>query len=202
MNIKRIISLLLALVMVLGFAACELDQETVELAVDVAEVLLTESEETAGEPSPEEAPEAPVDESPAPPAEEEAAAPAEEEEAEAPAIDEFGVYITKEDVALYLHTYGRLPDNFMTKNEARDLGWEGGGLDPYADGMCIGGDRFGNYEGLLPEQDGRTYRECDIDTLDASSRGAKRIVFSNDGLIYYTEDHYESFTLLYGDENQ
>ena len=202
MNIKRIISLLLALVMVLGFAACELDQETVELAVDVAEVLLTESEETAGEPSPEEAPEAPVDESPAPPAEEEAAAPAEEEEAEAPAIDEFGVYTTKEDVALYLHTYGRLPDNFMTKNEARDLGWEGGGLDPYADGMCIGGDRFGNYEGLLPEQDGRTYRECDIDTLHASSRGAKRIVFSNDGLIYYTEDHYESFTLLYGDENQ
>lgn len=60
--------------------------------------------------------------------------------------------------------------------------------------------RFGNYEGLLPEADGRTYTECDIDTLGADSRGAKRIVFSNDGLIYYTEDHYKSFELLYGEE--
>ena len=60
--------------------------------------------------------------------------------------------------------------------------------------------RFGNYEGLLPEADGRTYAECDIDTLGADSRGAKRIVFSNDGLIYYTEDHYETFELLYGEE--
>jgi guanyl-specific ribonuclease Sa len=58
--------------------------------------------------------------------------------------------------------------------------------------------RFGNYEGLLPEADGRSYTECDIDTLHQDSRGAKRIVFSNDGLIYYTDDHYESFTLLDG----
>lgn len=70
----------------------------------------------------------------------------------------------------------------------------------YAPGKCIGGSRFGNYEGLLPEADGRTYTECDIDTLGADSRGAKRIVFSNDGLIYYTEDHYKSFELLYGEE--
>lgn len=111
-----------------------------------------------------------------------------------------GVYTTKEDVALYIHTYGELPQNFMTKDEARDLGWEGGGLEDYAPGMCIGGDRFGNYEGLLPDADGRSWTECDIDTLGADSRGAKRIVFSNDGLIYYTDDHYESFTLLYGEE--
>ena len=52
----------------------------------------------------------------------------------------------------------------------------------------------------MPEADGRTYTESDIDTLDADSRGAKRIVFSNDGLIYYTEDHYKSFELLYGEE--
>ena len=58
------------------------------------------------------------------------------------------------------------------------------------------------YTALLPEADGREYTECDIDTLHASKRGAKRIIFSNDGLIYYTDDHYESFTLLYGDENQ
>ena len=84
--------------------------------------------------------------------------------------------------------------------EAQALGWPGGSLEPYAPGKCIGGSRFGNYEGLLPEKEGRTYTECDIDTLGAESRGAKRIVFSNDGLIYYTGDHYESFELLYGEE--
>ncbi len=116
------------------------------------------------------------------------------------AIDEHGVYISKDDVALYIHTYGRLPENFISKKDAQDLGWSGGSLEPYAPGKCIGGSRFGNYEGLLPEKPGRTYTECDIDTLGKSSRGAKRIVFSNDGLIYYTDDHYEHFTLLYGEE--
>ena len=134
-----------------------------------------------------------------PPAE---TAPVETPPAETPteaALSEDGSYTTKEDVALYIHLYGRLPDNFITKREAEQLGWSGGALEPYAPGMCIGGNRFGNYEGLLPEADGRSYTECDIDTLGASKRGAKRIVFSNDGLIYYTEDHYESFELLYGD---
>ena len=112
-------------------------------------------------------------------------------------LDEDGTYTTKEDVALYIHLYGELPLNFMTKKHARALGWEGGSLEPVAPGMCIGGDHFGNYEGLLPED--REYTECDIDTLGAKSRGAKRIVFSDDGLIYYTEDHYESFELLYGE---
>lgn len=115
-------------------------------------------------------------------------------------IDEDGAYTTKDDVALYIHTYGHLPDNFITKKDAQALGWPGGSFEPYAPGKCIGGSRFGNYEGLLPEADGRTYTECDIDTLGADSRGAKRIVFSNDGLIYYTEDHYKSFELLYGEE--
>lgn len=117
------------------------------------------------------------------------------------ALPENGSYTTKEDVALYIHTYGHLPDNFITKKEAQNLGWPGGDLEPYAPGKCIGGSRFGNYEGLLPEAKGRTYTECDVDTLGAKSRGAKRIVFSNDGLIYYTGDHYESFELLYGDES-
>jgi guanyl-specific ribonuclease Sa len=115
-------------------------------------------------------------------------------------IDEDGTYTSKEDVALYIYTYGHLPDNFITKKEAEKLGWSGGSLEPYAPGKCIGGSRFGNYEGILPEKDGRTYTECDIDTLGADKRGAKRIVFSNDGLIYYTEDHYTTFELLYGDE--
>lgn len=116
-----------------------------------------------------------------------------------PELPEDGSYTSKEDVALYLHLYGHLPDNFITKKEAQALGWPGGSLEPYAPGMCIGGSYFGNYEGLLPEKDGRTYTECDIDTLGAKSRGAKRIVFSNDGLIYYTGDHYASFELLYGE---
>ena len=119
---------------------------------------------------------------------------------DAPQLDPDGSYTTKEDVALYIYSYGCLPPNFITKDEARDLGWEGGGLDDYAYGMCIGGDRFGNYEGLLPEASGRKWTECDIDTMHKNSRGAKRIVFSNDGLIYYTNDHYESFVLLYGEE--
>ena len=115
------------------------------------------------------------------------------------AIAEDGAYTTKEDVSLYLYTYGHLPQNFITKSEARALGWSGGGLDDYDYGKCIGGDRFGNNEGLLPESGGRDYYECDIDTLHGDSRGAKRIVFSDDGLIYYTDDHYETFTLLYGE---
>lgn len=112
---------------------------------------------------------------------------------EAP-IPEDGVYDSKEEVALYIHTYGRLPANYITKAEARELGWEGGSVEAYAPGMCIGGDRFGNYEGILPEGN---YTECDIDTLGYGSRGSRRIVFSDDGRIYYTHDHYESFERLY-----
>ena len=115
-------------------------------------------------------------------------------------VQEDGIYDSKEDVALYIHLYGHLPSNYITKKEAQKLGWEGGSLEPYAPGNCIGGSYFGNYEELLPVAEGREYTECDIDTLGAEKRGAKRIVFSNDGLIYYTEDHYESFELLYGEE--
>lgn len=123
-----------------------------------------------------------------------------ESSTESAVIDENGSYTSKDDVALYIHVYGHLPSNFITKKEAEKLGWSGGSLEPYAPGKCIGGDRFGNYEGLLPKKTGRGYTECDIDTLGKKSRGAKRIVFSNDGLIYYTDDHYASFTLLYGEE--
>ena len=71
---------------------------------------------------------------------------------DAAVIDEDGSYFDKENVALYIHTYGKLPDNFITKDEARDLGWEGGSVEKYAPGKAIGGDRFGNYEGLLPKK--------------------------------------------------
>jgi len=114
-------------------------------------------------------------------------------------LPEDGSYYSKDEVALYIHQYGKLPDNFMTKKQAEKLGWSGGSLEKYAPGKVIGGSQFGNREGLLPSKEGRVYYECDIDTLGESKRGAKRIVFSNDGLIYYTEDHYESFELLYGE---
>ncbi len=116
------------------------------------------------------------------------------------ALPEDGSYTERDDVALYLLTYGHLPGNFITKAEARALGWPGGGLEEYAPGKCIGGDEFGNYEGILPDVPGRTYYECDIDTLGADSRGTKRLVYSDDGSIYYTADHYETFTLLCGED--
>ena len=188
MRMKQWIALLLALCALLCLTACEVDGDDIAAAVriasEVASVLeddtpaedaeLPQETETPGKPDAVEAPEAPD-----------------------AALDPDGWYTTKEDVALYLYTYGELPGNFITKSEARALGWEGGGLDGYADGKSIGGDSFGNYEGILPDG---VYHECDIDTMHASSRGAKRIVYSTDGRIYYTEDHYESFTLLYGEE--
>ena len=131
----------------------------------------------------------------------EASQPVESQQPEEPELlDIDGTYDSKEEVALYLYQYGCLPSNYMTKKQARALGWSGGSLEDYAPGMCIGGDKFGNREGLLPDAQGRKYTECDIDTLGADERGAKRIVFSNDGLIYYTPDHYASFELLYGEE--
>lgn len=115
-------------------------------------------------------------------------------------LDESGSYDDRENVALYIHLYGKLPSNYITKEAAEDLGWNGGSVEKYAPGKCIGGSRFGNYEGKLPKKSGRVYYECDIDTLGESSRGAKRIVYSNDGLVYYTSDHYVTFELLYGEE--
>lgn len=109
-------------------------------------------------------------------------------------------YDDKDRVALYLHLYGELPPHFITKKEAQALGWSGGEVEDFSLDAAIGGDVFGNYEGLLPRKKGRKYYECDIGTVGRRSRGSKRIIWSNDGLIYYTDDHYESFTLLYGEE--
>lgn len=108
-----------------------------------------------------------------------------------------GVYTDKEHVAAYIKSFGRLPQNYITKGEAKKLGWQSRGtLDKVAPGKSIGGDRFGNYEKLLPDKVGRLWRECDIDYV-RGGRGGKRLVYSNDGLIYYTGDHYRSFTRLY-----
>jgi len=113
------------------------------------------------------------------------------------AIAEDGWYYTAEEVSEYLVTYGYLPGNFITKKEARELGWDGGSVEKYAPGCAIGGDVFQNREGTLPKLEGITYYECDINTDGGKPRGAERIVFSDDGWLYYTPDHYETFELLY-----
>lgn len=115
-----------------------------------------------------------------------------ETDADLPEYGEY--YYDLENVVLYLTLYDELPDNYITKSEARDLGWQGGSVEDYLPGAAIGGDRFGNREGLLPEAPGRSYTECDIDTLGYGSRGARRLVFSSDGLYFYSSDHYESFS--------
>ena len=116
-------------------------------------------------------------------------------------LEEDALYYTPEDVALYLYTFDELPLNYLTKEEARELGWvvSEGNLWDVADGMVIGGDYFGNREGLLPEDPNRDYYEADVNYF-GGFRGAERLVYSDDGLIYYTDDHYDSFTLLYGEE--
>ena len=113
-------------------------------------------------------------------------------------VEKDGSYTTPEDVAEYIHTFGTLPKNFITKSDAKALGWDSskGNLWDVAEGKSIGGDYFGNYEGLLPKADGRKYTECDVN-YSGGYRGSERIIFSNDGLIFYTNDHYKTFTQLY-----
>ena len=115
-----------------------------------------------------------------------------------PAMDESGRFTAPEDVAAYLHTYKHLPSNFIIKQKAMDLGWESelGNLWDVTDECSIGGDVFGNREGLLPKKTGRIWYECDVN-YDGGFRGAERVVYSSDGLIYYTKDHYQTFSQLY-----
>ncbi len=116
-------------------------------------------------------------------------------------VEPEGEYSDRDHVALYIHLYGELPSNYITKEEARALGWDSskGNLWEAAPGKSIGGDVFGNREGLLPKKKGRRYYECDIN-YEGGYRGGERIVFSDDGLVYYSEDHYENFELLYNGE--
>ncbi|MCI9166149.1 MAG: ribonuclease [Oscillospiraceae bacterium] len=188
---RKLLSLLLAVCAALPLAGCGgLDVGIIGGGDGPTEIILDGAGYSFEEP--EDAPETDLDVQPAGPE----ALP----EEEAAAIDEDGTYNSVEDVSLYLHTYDHLPENYITKSEARNLGWTGGSVEQVAPGCAIGGDRFGNREGILPAAQGRSYYECDIGTIGESSRGAKRLVYSDDGLIYYTEDHYETFTLLYGEE--
>ncbi|HLQ99382.1 MAG TPA: ribonuclease domain-containing protein [Sphingobacterium sp.] len=103
--------------------------------------------------------------------------------------------LTEESVVIaYLKEHQKLPDYYINKKEAKQLGWipSKGNLCEVLPGKAIGGDYFGNFEGNLPMQKGRKYYEADIN-YNCGRRGAERIVFSNDGLIYITKDHYNSF---------
>ncbi len=102
-------------------------------------------------------------------------------------------------VALYIHTWKHLPSNYMTKKEARKIGWKRGPLSKVKKGMSIGGDIYGNYEGNLP--DDYVYRECDLNTNGKKKRKTERLVYSEGGeYVYYTDDHYQTFELLYGED--
>lgn len=184
-KIRRYVSMLMLLLMTISLWGCgsipeEMQQVVTDTVTDYLESEITEA------PSSEERGQGPFTPTPT--------------QEPTPEIDESGWYYSAEDVGLFLHVYGRLPDNFITKEEAGELGWTGGSVEKFKPGFAIGGSKFGNREGLLPKAEGRQYYECDIDTDGGKSRGAKRIVYSNDGLIFYTEDHYESFTQLYGEE--
>ena len=188
---KKWLSLLLAVLLLFSFTACT--QEEVDTTLEILDAVVSALPEEEKSPAPQ--PEETLPDSQAPPAVE-----------DAPTVcpislPEDGEYDDKNNVALYIHLYGKLPSNYVTKKDAEALyGWQGGALDVIAPGKAIGGSYYGNYEGLLPDADGREWTECDIGTIGQTKRGAERIVFSNDGLIYYTPDHYESFELLYGEE--
>jgi guanyl-specific ribonuclease Sa len=113
-------------------------------------------------------------------------------------LREDGAYTSKEEVAAFIRQFAALPYNYLTKDEARELGWanQKDNLGQVAPGYAIGGDSFGNREGLLPNAKNRVWWECDVN-VEGGKRSRERLVFSNDGLIYYTSDNYRSFEKLY-----
>ncbi len=102
------------------------------------------------------------------------------------------------EIADYLFEHGKLPVNFITKEEAQALGWDSSRnyVSDVAPGKSIGGDRYSNYEGLLPKAKGRMFFECDAN-YRGGKRGPERIVYSNDGHVWYTKDHYGTFEELF-----
>ena len=107
-------------------------------------------------------------------------------------VVEDGEYCTVDEVAAYIKEFHKLPSNYITKDEARSLGWRGGPLKDYAPGKSIGGDVFTNRQHVLPDSD-HDYIECDINA-NGTARGAERIVFNTgDFRVYYTSDHYNTF---------
>ena len=121
-----------------------------------------------------------------------------EAEAADPPDEEAGPVTEPQAIADYLFEHGKLPENFITKEEAQDLGWDSSRnyVSDVAPGKSIGGDRFGNYEGQLPKAKGRKFFECDAN-YTGGKRGPERIVYSSDGHVWYTKDHYGTFKELF-----
>jgi hypothetical protein len=182
--VKRVIALFLAALMLCGiFTACAVKKTADPEEESTLQII--DGTEDAPEWTNEDVPDSSSTEEETP----------ETVDDEAPAITEAGEYSTPEEVAEYIHTYGHLPSNYITKGKAQDLGWDNslGNLWDVAPGKSIGGNRFGNYEGLLPDGD---YRECDVN-YEGGYRGAERLIYDDEGHVYYTSDHYETFTQLY-----
>jgi len=93
-----------------------------------------------------------------------------------------------------LRASGRLPPRYVSKRHARELGWRPGvDLCRLARGDSLGGDRFNDRGHALPSAAGRRWREADLDERCAVGRGTHRLLWSSDGLIYVTTDHYRTF---------
>jgi hypothetical protein len=114
-------------------------------------------------------------------------------------LDGFAREVGIEDVAGFAETVaairaeGRLPPRYLDKKAARARGWRPGtDLCRVAPGKALGGDPFANREKKLPAKAGRHWQEADLDYA-CGRRGAKRLVFSSDGLIFVTLDHYRTF---------
>ena len=99
-----------------------------------------------------------------------------------------------EIVVKYLKEHGELPEYYITKSEAKSLGWvpSKGNLCEVAPGKAIGGDIWTNRQKSLPTKSGRKYFEADLN-YNCGNRNADRVVFSNDGLVFVTHDHYRNF---------
>ena len=123
---------------------------------------------------------------------------AEKEESVETKPERDGAYTDKDEVILYIHEYGHLPSNYITKKEARDLGWSDGAdnLSEVAPGKNIGGDEYNNADKMLPEEEGRVFYECDVN-VEPGERGKEKVIYTNDGQIFYTGDNMETFEQVY-----
>jgi len=118
------------------------------------------------------------------------------------AILETGIYTTKDSVAAYIYLFHKLPSNYVNKATGQTLYEDVTGnafsrwnFNPWTLlGVMIGGDVYRNDNGSLPSEN--SYRECDVDYHD-SSRGTKRLVYTLNGIVYYTANHYDNFAKIY-----